>query len=82
MSLLDPPQYLQRASATAFLLQYAAKDADINAAQARAFYEAAPDPKLVGFYNSDHSLDVPQAHADRVRWLLDMLTRTSTAEPR
>lgn len=70
MAALDPPQYLQLGTAKAYLLQYATKDVYINADQARQFYEAAPPPKLVGFYASDHSLDVPQAHADRIGWLL------------
>lgn len=70
MAALDPPQYLHLSTASAYLLQYATKDVYIDADQARAFYDAAPEPKLVGFYATDHSLDVPQAHADRIGWLL------------
>lgn len=73
MSALDPPQYLRLSNASAYLLQFATKDVYINADQARDFYDAAPAPKLVGFYATDHSLDVPQARADRIGWLLSHL---------
>ncbi len=74
MNVLDPPQYLAHATAASYLLQYATKDVYINAEQAREFYDAVPAPKLVGFYNADHSLNVPQARIDRNRWLLSVLT--------
>jgi len=74
IEVFDPPQYLPLSRATAFLLQFASKDEYIDAAHARQFYDAAPMPKLVGFYNSDHSLNVPQAREDRIGWLLAHLT--------
>ncbi|MBV9269975.1 MAG: hypothetical protein JO165_02705 [Candidatus Eremiobacteraeota bacterium] len=74
ISVLDPSQYLPDSHAAAFLLQFASKDEYIDADHARQFYDAAPMPKLVGFYDTDHSLDVPQAHEDRIRWLIAHLT--------
>lgn len=76
IEVFDPPQYLPSSHASAFLLQFANKDEYIDAAHARQFYDAAPMPKLVGFYKSDHSLDVPQAREDRIGWLLAHLTGT------
>jgi len=74
ISVFDPPQYLPWSRASAFLLQFAKNDEYIDAAHAREFYDAAPMPKLVGFYNTDHSLNVPQAREDRIGWLLTHLT--------
>lgn len=73
MAPLDPPQYLSSSHGSAFFFQYANKDAYIKPERAREVYEAAPVPKTVAFYAADHSLNVADAHTDRIAWLLHHL---------
>ncbi len=69
MQPLDPLLYLRASRARGFLLQFAERDAYISTAKARAFAEAAPEPKRVVFYDADHALAVPVAREDRIAWL-------------
>ncbi len=69
MAPLDPLAYLARSQARGFLLQFAKHDAYIPLAKARAFAAAAPEPKVVTFYDADHALATQTAHDDRVSWL-------------
>jgi dienelactone hydrolase len=69
MAVLDPMPYLARATAKGFLFQFASHDSYIPAAHAAAFASTAPLPRGVFTYNTDHALNVPDAHADRLAWL-------------
>jgi dienelactone hydrolase len=69
MAVLDPPAYLKQSSAKSFLFQFANRDRYIKADRAYAFFDAAPAPKTMIVYPTDHSLEVPAAHADRLAWL-------------
>lgn len=70
MSVLDPPQYLRRSNARAYFFQYANKDRYIKADRAYPVFDAAPAPKSMAVYVADHSLNVPQARAERNAWLI------------
>jgi pimeloyl-ACP methyl ester carboxylesterase len=69
MEPLDPMPYLARATAKAFLFQFATHDDYITNPDAMAFAAAAPLPRGVFLYNTDHALKVPDAAADRIAWL-------------
>jgi dienelactone hydrolase len=73
MSRLDPPQYLQQSSAKAYLFQFANRDRYIKPDRALAFFDPAPAPKTMSVYVANHALDVPEARAERIAWLLSKL---------
>lgn len=70
---LDTLASLGRAHARAYLFQFSGPDKFVSAANARAFFESAPNPRGVYYYDAEHDLDVPSAHDDRLRWLTDQL---------
>ena len=69
MAVLDPPEFLKQSTAKSFLFQFANRDRYIKPDRAYVFFDAAPAPKTMIVYPSDHSLEVPAAHADRLAWL-------------
>ena len=69
MQPLDPLPYLARSQARGFLLQFALHDEYIPAAKAQAFAAAAPEPKRIAYYDTNHALAIPAARADRIAWL-------------
>jgi hypothetical protein len=69
MEPLDPMPYLARSTAKGFLFQFATHDDYITNADAATFASAAPLPRGVFLYNTDHALKVPDAAADRLAWL-------------
>ena len=69
MEPLDPMPYLARSTAKGFLFQFATHDDYITNAEAQTFASAAPLPRGVFLYNTDHALKVPDAAADRLAWL-------------
>jgi dienelactone hydrolase len=69
MEPLDPLPYLTRSRAKGFLFQFASHDEFIGAASASAFAAAAPLPRGVFLYDTDHALNIPGARADRLAWL-------------
>ena len=73
MAPYAPTTWLAKSTALGFLFQFSAHDRYISAAQAAAFSQAAPLPRGVFYYNSDHSLGVPDAGADRLAWLMSRL---------
>ena len=73
MAPLDPLPYLHRSQARGFMFQFASRDRYITGAQARAFFDAAPYPKALFFYDAHHDLDVPWAWRDRLDWLIPRL---------
>jgi predicted esterase len=72
---LDPGAYLSRSKASAYLFQFSQKDEYIAPDKQLQFFAAAPLPKALYVYDADHSLNVPQAYADRLGWLLARLTQ-------
>lgn len=77
MAALDPPQYLRQSKARAYLFQYANKDRYIKPDRAYPVFEAAPAPKAMAVYVAGHSLNVPQARAERNAWLIAHLVPKS-----
>jgi dienelactone hydrolase len=73
MSQLDPPLYLAKSSARAYLFQFASRDRYIKPDRALEFFAASPAPKTMSVYVTNHALEVPQAHTDRITWLLSKL---------
>jgi hypothetical protein len=69
MEPLDPEPYLARSTAKGFLFQFATRDDYITSTEAQAFAAAAPLPRGVFLYNTDHAMKVPDATADRLAWL-------------
>lgn len=75
LSPFDIAGSLSRSKASAYLFQFASHDHYISQDQAGAFSKAAPLPRGVFVYDTDHSLAVPQAAADRQAWLEEHLLR-------
>lgn len=73
MARLDPPLFLAQSRAAEFLFQFAHHDDYIPFDRALAFSNAAPLPRGLFIYNSDHSLGVPAAFTDRLGWLRQRL---------
>jgi len=69
MAPLDPVLYLPLGKARGYLVQFANHDAYIPSAKARAFAGAVPEPKMVTYYDVDHSMRLPAATSDRLTWL-------------
>ena len=73
MAPLDPPAYLARSTARAFLFQFSSHDHYITAEQETQFFAAAPLPKAMALYDVDHSMKTAAAEDDRTAWLLEKL---------
>lgn len=69
MAPFAPPIWLAKSAARGFLFQFSKRDRYVTASQASAFADAAPLPRGVFYYDSNHSLETPDAHADRLAWL-------------
>lgn len=69
MKPLDPLPYLRRSRARGYLFQFSANDRYVKRDEADAFFAAAPVPRGLFFYRSDHSLRDPLAPKDRLSWL-------------
>ncbi|HXN09325.1 MAG TPA: hypothetical protein VN860_06650 [Candidatus Acidoferrales bacterium] len=69
MARLDPALYLAESHADEFLFQFSRRDDYIPIDHALQFAKAAPLPRGLFIYNSDHSLNVPAAFVDRIGWL-------------
>jgi hypothetical protein len=70
MKPLDPLPYLRSSRARGFLFQFADVDKYIPTAKAKSFFDAAPIPKGIFFYHTDHSVRDAMAYTDRVSWLV------------
>ena len=73
LDALDIKKSLGASHAKGFLFQFASKDHYVKPQDAAAFFEAAPLPRGLFTYDADHDLDTPQAHADRLAWLVEQL---------
>lgn len=70
---LDILAGLKASKARAMLLQFSAQDRFIPVANAELLFDAAPEPKGIVWYDTDHALATPQAFKDRQDWLKDRL---------
>lgn len=70
---LNTLEHLWRSNAKAYLFQFSGPDKYVSAAEATAFFEAAPKRRGVFYYDADHSLATPAAFKDRQSWLVEEL---------
>lgn len=68
----DPITRVASLSPAPLLFQFADNDPHVPLERARAFYEAAAEPKEVGWYQAGHGLN-DQARQDRLAWLLKQM---------
>jgi pimeloyl-ACP methyl ester carboxylesterase len=64
---------LERSRAKGYFFQFAAKDEYVPQARGLMLFAAAPAAKEAHVYNAGHDLETPQAHAERIAWLLKRL---------
>jgi dienelactone hydrolase len=69
MAELDPLRFIGEVAPRAILFQFAKEDPYVARATARAFFNAANEPKELHFYETTHRMDDAGATAERVRWL-------------
>ena len=76
---LDPVRYVGQAAPATFLFQFSTRDKYIPRPQAESFFAAAVEPKVIKWYDVDHSLNIPAATKDRVDWLREQLGLSAAA---
>jgi predicted esterase len=69
MAIYDPAVYLPHASLAGLMLQFARTDRYVSEQDARTIVDAAPEPKIVRWYDADHDLATVDARKDRLDWL-------------
>ncbi|HEX9944228.1 MAG TPA: alpha/beta fold hydrolase [Thermoanaerobaculia bacterium] len=69
---LDSMWYIGQAAPAKLLFQFARRDEYITPWDAATYIEAAPDPKEVKWYDTDHYFN-EQARRDRVEWVVKVL---------
>jgi dienelactone hydrolase len=72
-SELDPHVLISHAAPASLLFQFAQTDKYISKEAATAFYEAAPQPKQIKWYDTIHEMNVESARTDRREWLTEKL---------
>lgn len=77
---LDPVNSV-RLSKAAFLLQYGEDDRFTPRENFVELYLAAPAPKRLATYASDHPMDAAAIRRDRTEWLAERLSLTPSASP-
>jgi dienelactone hydrolase len=76
MAPFDPPAMAPHAAPSALFFQFSDADSFISADAARRLYEAASEPKRIGWYGGGHDLD-EQARLEREAWLESELGLTT-----
>jgi uncharacterized protein len=69
MAPIDPVRFIARASPSRLFLQFGERDELFGREAARRLADAASEPKLVRWYDTDHSFRSEEAKRDRVEWL-------------
>jgi hypothetical protein len=70
---VDPIGYISNVHPTALFFQFANKDIYISKETALHFFNAASEPKLVKWYDTEHEMMIPQVRKDRVEWVKKQL---------
>jgi hypothetical protein len=70
---VDPVGYISNASPATLFFQFANKDIYITRETALQFYNAASEPKLVKWYDTEHEMMIPEVRKDRVEWVIKQL---------
>jgi len=73
MKEIDPVNYVARAAPASLFFQFAKTDKFIPRETALAYYNAASNPKLIKWYDTNHELNVAAATNDRRAWLARQL---------
>ncbi len=68
----DGVRHIGRAAGARFLFQFARRDAFISEREAHRFFDAAPEPKRIAFYDASHAF-CPQATRERAAFLAEAL---------
>jgi hypothetical protein len=69
MAVFDPGANLPHTQLKGLYLQFAQQDIYVSQTDAQTVSAAAPAPKEIHVYATDHALAVPQATQDRLKWL-------------
>lgn len=70
---VDPIGYISRAKPTTFFFQFANNDIYISKETALQFYNAASEPKLIKWYDTEHEMMIPEVRKDRMDWVKKQL---------
>jgi dienelactone hydrolase len=70
---VDPIGYITHASPTALFFQFSSKDIYISKETALQFYNAASEPKLAKWYDTEHEMMIPEVKKDREEWVKKQL---------
>jgi cephalosporin-C deacetylase-like acetyl esterase len=73
MSALEPTKYLAVSHAAGYFFQFARQDEYIAPDHALAFFAAAPTPRTMAIYSTDHAMQSNLVFNDRLSWLLQRL---------
>jgi len=65
---IDPVHYVRHAAPAALFFQFGMQD-EFTRDQFERFAEAASEPKLVRWYDTDHYFQIAEAQKDRLDWL-------------
>ena len=69
MAPIDPGRFIAREHAAPIFLQFGERDEFFGRESAQRLADAASEPKLVRWYDTDHSFRSEEAKRDRVEWL-------------
>jgi predicted esterase len=70
---VDPVGYISHAKPAALFFQFANRDIYITRQTALQFYDAASEPKLVKWYDTEHEMMIPEVRKDRMEWVKKQL---------
>ena len=77
---IDADQFLRAAKDLPVLVQCGRFDPAVSEKECRALYDAAPGPKQIQWFDTDHDFHDPEAFAARRRWLTEKLGLRETPE--
>jgi dienelactone hydrolase len=70
---VDPIHFVPYCAPASVMFQFATNDKYIAEETARAFSDAASQPKFVHWYSTTHEMVIPEVSTDRVNWLAQQL---------
>lgn len=73
MARFDPINHVAALAPAPLFFQFAQSDPHVPQEEAQSFYEAAGEPKQVGWYDAGHGLN-EQAAVERIAWLSEQLS--------
>ncbi len=73
MTPVDPIGYISRAQPASLFFQFANNDIYISKETALEFYNAASEPKLLKWYDTEHEMMIPGVRKDRVEWVKERI---------